>query len=453
MESYSEQDDFYQHHSQSNRPHSIDFSLELERELAIESPTSPNFPPDKSRPQSLDPHVLASLVTQLRSSLAEVTKERDDLATMLAESQSCESSLKDTLHAVSEKSARLETELNNALDKNKDDADAIAMLRSKLEDSRRALMRLQTENRRASANFTLDLSRAAQLPYNSGPPSSKRASFTPLTGSPASRNGAHRRIVSVSEPGVMNTPNYGDNPSWIGSPESIRSAPQTSNSNRRMSGFFGRSQPLFDQSMSSSDSGEAEDLKKELQKARDQLEETKHELSEAQEAYEASETCVKALRTFIAENSIGLNPNVQSSTPSPAPTHSNSPSLSKWGFKLWKTETPAVSPLPQENSPALPARSKIGGFFASRTSSVSTLPEPRSQPRPRSQESACGESVSTLSDDLPISPTFEQGRPEMVKVVEVEETSMLSLAYLPAGKEDVVGLGQFTSPSSMTAAP
>lgn len=112
------------------RPHSIDLSLELERELENDT-ASPS-----SRPQSMDPYVLASLVTQLRLNVAELAKERDELSTMLAESQACEESLKSTLHHVSDKCVRLESELSASLDKNKDDGDAISMLRSKLEDSR-----------------------------------------------------------------------------------------------------------------------------------------------------------------------------------------------------------------------------------------------------------------------------------------------------------------------------
>lgn len=121
----------------SARPHSIDLTLELEQQLEDEStPNSPAFPHNRSRPQSLDPHVLASIVIQLRESLAEVTKERDELSTMLAETQSNELSMKDALHNLAEKCVRLETDLTTCQDKNREDADAISMLRGKLEDSR-----------------------------------------------------------------------------------------------------------------------------------------------------------------------------------------------------------------------------------------------------------------------------------------------------------------------------
>lgn len=119
------------------RPHSIDLTLELEQQLDDEStPSSPAFPQTRSRPQSLDPHVLASIITQLRLSLAETSKERDELSAMLSETQSNEVSMKDALHNLAEKCVRLEVELTASQEKNKEDADAISMLRGKLEDSR-----------------------------------------------------------------------------------------------------------------------------------------------------------------------------------------------------------------------------------------------------------------------------------------------------------------------------
>ena len=120
--------------SDSTRPTSIDLTLELERELDNESlpPTSPNPP----RPQSLDTNVLASLVTQLRLSLAEVTKERDTLAEQLAEAQTREGGLKETLQHVTEKCIRYETDLEVAENQHKEDEETISMLRTKVEESR-----------------------------------------------------------------------------------------------------------------------------------------------------------------------------------------------------------------------------------------------------------------------------------------------------------------------------
>lgn len=134
----SYEDSFPTHDSNSTRPHSIDLSLELERQLDAESlPTSPvDATHSHNQISSLDPQVLASIVTQLRSSLADVTRERDDLANLLSEVHNRESGLTDALHQASEKTMKAEAELLAAHDKQKEDQDAIAMLRSKLEDSR-----------------------------------------------------------------------------------------------------------------------------------------------------------------------------------------------------------------------------------------------------------------------------------------------------------------------------
>jgi hypothetical protein len=119
-----------------NRPSSIDLSLELERQLEIDSvPNTPDAPAFEQS-NTLDPQVLASIVTQLRLSLTDVSKERDGLAHLLAEVQEREVNLKDALHTVSERCLKLEGELIAATEKSKEEADSVVMLRGKLEDSR-----------------------------------------------------------------------------------------------------------------------------------------------------------------------------------------------------------------------------------------------------------------------------------------------------------------------------
>ncbi len=128
----------------AQRPFSIDLSLELERQLDMESPPvtpSYNAQTHDTRPkrESLDPQVLAHIVMQLRHSLAEMTKERDDLLQFVSGAHSKEAELKDTLQAVTDKATELEEELMSARRKMKDDEDAIAMLRTKVEESRYVL--------------------------------------------------------------------------------------------------------------------------------------------------------------------------------------------------------------------------------------------------------------------------------------------------------------------------
>jgi chromosome segregation ATPase len=119
------------------RLYSIDLSLELERQLENESsPPSSALHQQSFNRQSLDPNVLASIVVQLRQSLAEVSEERDELRHRLSELQLQESRLKDALQDQTEKSTRAQDELETAKQKIRDDEDAITMLRTKVEESR-----------------------------------------------------------------------------------------------------------------------------------------------------------------------------------------------------------------------------------------------------------------------------------------------------------------------------
>lgn len=126
---------------------SIDLSLELERQLDMEG-----YPPtpgphatthstlnNTSRAlgrQSLDPEVLAHLIMQLQASLAEVTKDRDELRQLIASAHANESELQDALQQMLDKATAMEIELSDAKRKMKDDEEAISLLRSKVEESR-----------------------------------------------------------------------------------------------------------------------------------------------------------------------------------------------------------------------------------------------------------------------------------------------------------------------------
>ncbi|KAH9946503.1 hypothetical protein B0H21DRAFT_743135 [Amylocystis lapponica] len=439
----------YEHNS--SRPHSIDLTFELERQLDDESlPSSPHAP----RPQSLDTNVLASIVTQLRMSLEGVTKERDSFAEQLATIQSRESNSKDALHTVTERCLHLETELAAARDLHKEDEDAIAMLRSKVEESRRALMRLQTESRRMSqaSNLTLDLSRAGQ-PLFSGPPTSKRASFTPLTGTSAGLMG-HRRISSVSDSGVLSAPAFSADNQWPGTPRSgdvLQFSPPVAAAghSKRMSGMFSRgaAPPDF---AASADAAELLALRKELDIVKDQLEESKHELGEIQEAREASEMCVQALRTFIAENGVGEQMPAAKTHSAKLPSISTGPvhedggasgrkgsNASRWGFKLWNSDgntTPiAPSPVsagvlpPSSPPPTAPLSRKLGGLFSSRTTSVSSTASSL-RPLPNRESVYNGSDTSSIADSTPepISPASSMPQASVL----VQDGSGDSLVYV-----------------------
>ncbi|KAI1796550.1 hypothetical protein LXA43DRAFT_986003 [Ganoderma leucocontextum] len=420
--------------SDTTRPMSIDLSLELERQLEAESlPNSPNPP----RPPSLDASVLATIVTHLRQSLAETTKERDTLAEKLAEAQTRDEGMRDTLEHVTDKCIRMENDLEIASNQQKENEETIAMLRSKVEESRRALMRLQTERRMSVAsNLSLDLSRPPPiLPSLSGPPSSKRASFAPFTGSPAGRaNHNHRRISSISDSGfLLTSSSTGEPPTWPPTsqhiPDDTESTPTdrygSPAKNRRISLLFGRgAAPLQE---SSSDI-QVELLRTQLRAAQQQLNDTKRELVEAQEGHEASELCARALRTFISENNVGVPPLMQTNGSPAAPSivsHSKQGSTaSRWGFRLWTTsdsdsaKSSILAPTPISNHPSEPSSTvsthdqtvprKFGGFFGTKINASSNTP---SYPPydPIHQEAMCnGSDSSSLADSTgPVSPTSE----------------------------------------------
>ena len=126
---------------------SIDLSLELESELNMESPpassshdvthavnvaTLPNEE-DYSKP---DPDVLAHIVTHMRKSLVDLTKERDELLRMLAKENTQNTDTKDALQLMTEKATNVGEELDIARKKMKEDEEQIGLLRAKVEESR-----------------------------------------------------------------------------------------------------------------------------------------------------------------------------------------------------------------------------------------------------------------------------------------------------------------------------
>ncbi|KAF8159764.1 hypothetical protein B0H34DRAFT_796983 [Crassisporium funariophilum] len=430
---------------------SIDLSLELERQLNMESPpvtpgydalTHPdsNEKPNRSsspRPThakkksefSPDPDILAHIVTQLRNSVTEITKERDGLLKMLEAANTEQANTKDALQMMTEKATDAEEELTASRKKIREDEEQIVLLRAKVEESRRGLMRLQTESRRQSL-APVDVSRTLSSTFTAfgSPPSSKRASFAPMTGRPG-----HRRISSVSDStfGSFPTPDLTPSPNApgfgnIASPEAAALFSGAPSSSKRYSGMFGRTSPPNPDLLQAGDSVpsgssspssvvavatsvELESVRKELKVVRDELDTAKHELMEANEAKEASETCVKALREFIADNNIGAMPAGGSSASTamklpPPPTMTTGEeegdpkkTATGWGFKLWGgVDSPLRSstvgtPLPPSSAssglattPGLPPPGqsangtpvissaplsrKLGGFFSSRSS-------------------------------------------------------------------------------------
>ena len=312
-------------------------------------------------------------------------------------------------------------------------------------------MRLQTENRRQSM-APIDVSRASSAPFASfaGPTSSKRASFVPLTGTMHGKSG-HRRAGSIVEPalgssplGTFPTPDPTPSPQArafnIASAEAALSGAPSST--RRQSGIFGRQSPPYEDLLhqaaaaerSAANSAELEALRKEVQTLKLDLDNTKHDLQEANEAKEASETCVIALRDFIAENNVGAAGPTTATTLPPPPTMATGEAAtadprktgSAWGFKLWgngsvdsplrssaapysasatqspSTQTPAtVDPPASTTIGAPPLSRKLGSFFSSRSSVSSNQSHEQNAPQlPQLQTNAAVSRVQSQRDSV-----------------------------------------------------
>jgi hypothetical protein len=267
----------------------------------------------------------------------------------------------------------------------------------------------------SQAPSALDLSRAG-FASPGGPPSSKRSSFNPLTGSVAGRTNAHKRISSFSDGSNLTSPIA----TSFALPDVGKSRTQQPANARRMSGMFGRASPP--QSLyPSEDSTELEMLRRELNAVKAELDDVKHELNESNEAREASDTCVKALRGFIEENQVGAVPKGLPSLPEGE--KKVAPAAPGWGFKLWRAESSTQSPVASSprvshnaspslsSSPPIPLTRKLGDFFGTRAGAAPVSPSP---PLVEQEPMYNGLSdTSSLEDSVaePISPTTSSERP------------------------------------------
>jgi hypothetical protein len=308
-------------------------------------------------------------------------------------------------------------------------------------------MRLQTENRRQSM-APIDVSRATSATLGSfaGPTSSsKRASFVPLTGTMHGKSG-HRRAGSIIEPAhgsslLVTSPTPDPTPSPQARAFNIASAEAAlsgaPSSSRRQSGIFGRQSPPDDDLLHqaaaaerlAANSAELEALRKEIQTLKLDLDNVKHDLQEANEAKEASETCVIALRDFIAENNVGeAGPTTAMKLPPPPMMAIGEASKtgSAWGFKLWgngsvdsplrssaapysasATQSPAVQASTTMDPPAsatigaAPLSRKLGSFFSSRSSISSNHSREQTPPQlPQLQTNAAVSRVQSQRDSV-----------------------------------------------------
>jgi hypothetical protein len=276
-------------------------------------------------------------------------------------------------------------------------------------------MRLQSENRRVSqASLGVDTSRG--LPLIGGPPANKRASFTPLTGTGATWAVGHKRISSFSDAGT----GYDSPPKDLAAnPILVADSVQLPSNPRRLSGMFRGSPPMVDYSPDLI-SADVVALRTELNSVKQELEDMRNELCDANEAREASETCVKALRAFIAENNVGGPPTAPAvTTGEDAQSRKNGKG---WAFKIWKVDSPVKSAptnsLYNSGPPTrtiaaqttAPLSKKLGEFFSSRTSFSSNNSAPPVSSISSAREAMYqGSDSSSVEDSVvePVSPRSE----------------------------------------------
>lgn len=112
--------------------------------LMSQSDSNPDFvqpPSNAGSPPSItnlspDPVILAHIITQLRQSLDEMTKEKNELVQLLVTANAQEAAAKDALQLMTDKATDAQEELAEAKRKMKEDEDQIVMLRGKVEESR-----------------------------------------------------------------------------------------------------------------------------------------------------------------------------------------------------------------------------------------------------------------------------------------------------------------------------
>ncbi|KAG9004025.1 hypothetical protein FRB94_002734 [Tulasnella sp. JGI-2019a] len=382
--------------------HSIDLAVDLEHALNNEEHNDSehglhqenHMMNDKNQPdgdeERYDPEILTSIIIQLRATLVNMTHERDESNEALAAAghkyaalEAKTADLSELLTLEKDRCAALEVERDHALHSAKENEEQVNMLRAKVEESRRGVMRLQAESRRVSTQnhgaksngpLPLDLSSPARSPVFASPftpGANKRQSFQ-VGPRPLLSGQGHRRISSMSDPGQspggdvppvphMPIPLSSDGlpPSPVthtfGSGSESQTADQAK-ANWKRASLMAKKRDPRDQSPSNglapagaADSGrrsaspptansvalaaELEVLKSELTVTKKELETVTRDLAEAHDAKEAADALAKTLREFIAEQSIGLadDPPAPSSSSQHNMPGSSSSSIHGWG--------------------------------------------------------------------------------------------------------------------------
>jgi hypothetical protein len=308
---------------------------------------------------------------------------------------------------------------------------------------------------------TIDLSRASSYSFG-GPSSAKRMSFTPLTGSSAGRMQNHRRISSVSDSNVNWTEtasgqmaDTSPNPQTATLPDTSPPLSYIPTNTRRISGLFPRAPAPESEPVPGAGVVERQTLQREVQTLRAALEEVSHELMEAKEAREASETCVKTLRDFIAEHNVGVSP-MRSDVDSVAIRGDDTDKKSatgsigsRWGFgglfRAGEASSPVIpsrgaasstSPSPTSE----PLSRKLGGLFGGRGSfSSGTSAPPRGTPVIQDAMYHGSDTSSTAESAEPASPPMDISRVPITRVLSGTSSTSSELLALQTATEEKNG--------------
>lgn len=435
-------------------PFGTDFSLELSG--ALESDAHDHLSGKETQMDDfasivmLDPEVLASLIIQLRTNLSSATRERDLLRgerdELIRDLVITQTRLQD-LEGSQEREVQLLNEMASWRKRAEDAEEQVAMLRGKVEESRRAVMTLQTQSRRLS-QLTSASPHASPLAQTFGTvsagsdgntlrsPFQKRMSLQPAapgaTPSPNPRRG-HRRERSLTD--ITSSVTSGESESTESSAQEHGASPPRPPSRRQSTAAHTR--PT--ESLLNPYAAEMESLRQELISVRMELIEAKQEAWEASEAKEASDVCLKALKEFIAENSIGdgaakadatgeatslrglsLPPlptdriDDEEGIETPVATHAHSASVSSrkgWGLGFWSSAPTPAAPSSEPAPPVVSSASSGTPVVSPSSQSQATCTKSPPPPPPAQSAGAFSSFVSrwkrtdsTTSPPAPVTP-------------------------------------------------
>jgi len=225
-------------------------------------------------------------------------------------------------------------------------------------------------------------------------------------------------------------------------------------SSRRFSGLFGRSVDSESDPLPGFNPVEKEKLQGEIEALKVSIEEARHDLMEANEAREASETCVKTLREFIAENNVGVPPVRVDVGPAgksairgdDTDKGASGNGGSRWGFgglfRAGEASSPVLSSRGPTSATSPPIASepfsrKLGGLFSGRGSFSSSSSAP-ARGVTVVQGAMCNgsDTSSTAESAEPASPRNETSHVPMARVLSGTSSNSSELVSLRNGSEE-----------------